>query len=212
MLWSTARHKVWLPERICETGDLETLRWIGGLECFSMPWSFETSLYLPCFFKISFSLPLFLLHKAKDKGQQRAMAQFLQEAGWIKWRNEKALCLVHPFHKQLKIKSHISLVFNSQSWNDRFPSGLVCLLVHRPQCLEVMLQTDLALRLMHISHSCFFTAERWKIRIWNEECLVFQVTLPCREFLVCILTNSRADCYYWRLLRQLSVCGCAPAC
>lgn len=140
------------------------------------------------------------------------MAQFLYEAGWIKWRNERALCLVYPFHKQLKIKSHVFLVFNSQSWNDRFPSGLVCLLVHRLQYLEVMSQTDFALKLMHISHSCFFTVKRWKISIWIEECLVFQVTLPCREFLVCISTSSRADYYYWRLLRQLSVCGCAPAC
>lgn len=87
------------------------------------------------------------------------MAQFLCEAGWINRRKERALCLVHPFHKQLKIKSHVFLVFNSQGWNDRSPSGLVCLLVHWPQCLEVMLQTDFALKLMHISHSLLLYSE-----------------------------------------------------
>lgn len=164
------------------------------------------------FLKFPFVSLSFSYIKAKEKGQQRATAQFLYEAGWINRRNERALCLVHPFHKQLKIKPHVCLLFNSQSWNDRFPSGLVCLLVHRPQCLEVMLQTDFALKLMYISHSCFFTVKRWKISIWIEECLVFQVTLPCRGFLVSLSAGSRADYYYWRLLRQASVCGCAPAC
>lgn len=209
MLWSAASHEIWLPERVWETGDLETLRWIAGLEFFSMPWSFETSLYLPWFFLISFSLPLFLLHKSKGKGSQRAMAQFLYEAGWINRRNERALCLLPPFHKQMKIKSHVLLVFNSQTWNDRFPSGLACLLVHRPQCLEVMLWTGFALKLMRISHSLLLYSEEMENQHlnWRMSCISSNPTL------------QRVSCLYFNGLfiitegcRDSKVCGCAPSC
>lgn len=144
MLCSTARYEVSFPGSVRGTG-------VAGFEFFQclghLRHHFNSLAFL-----ISSGLPLFLLHKSEGKGSQKATAQVFHEAAWINRRNERALYLVH-FRKQLKIKSHIFLVFNSQTWNDRFPPCLVCLLVHRPQCVEVMLQTDFSLKQMHITHS-----------------------------------------------------------
>lgn len=114
-----------------------------------MSWSSETPLFISLAFLISPGLPPFLLHKSERKRSQRATARVFHEAGWINRRNERALCLGHPLYKELKIKSHMFLLFNSQSRNDSSPSCLVCSLVHRPQCVEVVLQTDFCLIQMH---------------------------------------------------------------
>lgn len=130
-------------------------------------------------FLISSVLPLFLLHKSEGKGSQRATAQVFHEVCWINRRNERALCLVHPLGKQLKIKSHIFLVFNSQTWNDRFPLCLVCLPVHSPQCVEVMLQTDFSLKQMPITHSLFlYSGEMENQHLnWRMSCISCNSTL-----------------------------------
>lgn len=132
---------------------------------------------LPCFFNFLWSPSL--LHKSEGKGSQRATAQVFHEACWINRRNERALCLVHPLRKQLKIKSHIFLVFNSQTWNDRFPLCLVCLPVHSPQCVEVMLQTDFFLKQMRITHSLFlYSGEMENQHLnWRMSCISCNSTL-----------------------------------
>lgn len=99
-------------------GKLETWKLQGELlvlNFFSMSWSSETPLFISLAFLISPGLPPFLLHKSERKRSQRATARVFHEVGWINRRDERALCLRHPLYKELKIKSHTFLLFNSQS-------------------------------------------------------------------------------------------------
>lgn len=114
--------------------------------------------------------------------------------------------------------NHTYVFFNSQTWNDRFLSCLSCLLLHSPQGMEVMLQTDFALKQMLIAHSLpLYSREmekqllNWRISRKSCELTLFFSVFQQAANLI-IITGICQDCEVFVDMRRfvgLKKEGCA---